>query len=330
LKMHNASELSSRFQEAVMLGIHRNIRRAALIAAAAVLAGSLSAESARASTIYTTDFTGFSTGNGNISGQTGGTPSSTSWGLSSSPATSTANIVSNSALQLTHQPGDSFGAAPNLASSTSAGSTFSVTTNINYTFTGDPVNGPFGPPYGPFFGIELTGNNGATPIGYFGVDATTGAFLFDDGSDTFAISTYNASPTSSYQEDMTTFGKSYNDTGSSNFVPAGTYTDNKFELTATQGIGGGSVVLNAYYDGTLVASADSVASVGNFTTGYLFSENSVGPGDDPYSSSDTASFNYYQASETSSVPEPGSLFFLGAAAVAFCGRRTRRSRRLSL
>jgi hypothetical protein len=273
-----------------MRRIHQIISRAAVVAAAGLVALSLSAQSAKATTLYTTDFSGFSTGD--INTQSGGTPTKT-WSQTVSTNTA-ANVIAGPALQIARTGTTGLTeVAPVFSPNVSlVGNTITVSTTVNVITpsTGNPADVD-----GPFFGITLVGSGGAPALGSFGIDALSGSLLFDTGDFSFNATT-GAGPTGLSGPQTISF--SVTDTGSQD-------------------------VLNAYLGNTLEYSATSSNFASSFYAGFLggFTDEPGQPGNDAGDA--TANFTSYSVSE--SVPEPASLSLLGVALIGFCGRRGRRN-----
>jgi hypothetical protein len=328
--MHNASELSSRFQEAVMRGI--SVRRRIFSASAAALAVGLLASGPRANAanIFTTDFepstytspytfsstSTYPTASGNEGGlyldYNGTTSSTASIGTLTMAQAAQEGPSSDQVLQISHVAGSTIGVGPRTDVTVGAGSggttTISATVDIDPT-TGTAVTGlatPTAANNGPFFGINLVGNNGASEIGLFGVDATTGDLVYSPGGS--GTLTFFRQPGSTPAQ--------VNGEGS-----------DPYELTATFAPDG-TIVLNAY----LLDDADPTSPIFTFTsdaTGvtsfdytYLWSSGLT---------KDTAGSGYFDNlsvdssfAPTSSVPEPTGLAVIGVCGVLLTSRRRMR------
>ena len=176
-----------------MLGIHRTVRRAALMAAAVVLAGAFSAQSVRATTI-TYDSNGFenppfqstdtftAAGNGvsnrdNLHVHYDGTAGSTASIYTGTTGGINPNKTSagTQGLQINRSAtGSNIGVTTssfyntNTVGNANTTTTVTTTVDINYdraAFLPSPPAAPSTPGTGPFFGINLFGENGATGLG---------------------------------------------------------------------------------------------------------------------------------------------------------------------
>jgi hypothetical protein len=268
-----------------MLGIHRNIRRAALIAAAAVLTGTLSAQSARANTLYgPTSFGSPTFSSGNVNGQAG-------FGVSvtGSPGTSTATVnTSVPELTVTRNAGDALLAAPTFGAYDPA-STFTIDSKVTVlipTFTGT------GGSTGPAFGLDVFGDSGGTNVAGLVVDASNGEIYDSAGGSVFTVS-----PT----------------------VTTSVDTPVNLEVDAT--FSGGTVTLNYLVNSVSVDT--NTASAASFYDAAIFGgEGFTNGGPDV---SNVADFTNYSVTESSSVPEPTSLAALCVGGVLFGLRRNRRA-----
>lgn len=286
-----------------MRPIHKIIRRSAVLAAAALMAGSFSAQSARAAVIFNSN--GFETANGytvgsNVFNQPSAGPAFGSLGTNSTTGTTHSQVVAslgdpNNAAQVTWTSADGFigyspfFTAPGNDPVSVDGPLVTITSNFSYTSTGaNPVNFD-----GPFMGIKAFGNNGAGgAIGGLGVDSTTGELVRFD-------------PTNGYQtftDDATLAQNTY---------ALLTLTLNFTAHTYTETVSG---PVSDTFSGSFPNTITS------FYAAYMAGETTGGP--DPTSA--TALFDNYEIT-ANAVPEPGSLALLGLSGLALLGRRTRRS-----
>ncbi len=288
------------------------VRRSALMAAAALAIGSLSTQTARATTVFDSNSfsstAGYTTGS-NLYNQPAAGQAFGSLGTNSTTAHSTVTAgagtgvtvgdATNNAAVVTWTAADGdvgyspLYAVPPLATPGNNivaidGPLVTVSTDISYTSTGaDPSTVD-----GPFLGLRLVGNNGAALLGGVGVDATSGELVLLDPTTGYNI--FAGDPT----------------------LAAGTYA----HLTVALNFTTGSVTETV--SGPVSAMYSSTFSASSFYAGYLFGGSTGGT--DPTSA--TAAFDNYVITATgaSSVPEPASLGLLGVAGVALLGRRTRR------
>jgi len=288
-----------------MLGIHRKVRRVALIAAA-VVAGSLSAKSASASTLYNTNFDSyydynssptsstFTTGTNNADGQDS-LQESGNGGDSSATIT---NPGSNNPgyLTMSRETGDNFAVGPNnIAYSSAAPFTVDsvVTVTLPATYTTSTGNSE-----GPVFGLNVLGNGSTVPIASLVVSAGNGD-VWDTADDDYEANGLVA-----------------------NFAAGSSI---KLEIDAT--FSGGEVSLNYLVNNALVDGTSQgvpLVSASSFSLAEMFGGIAVdGNGSD--TAPDTlTSVTFSGFSVTESVPEPTSLAALCVGGVLFGLRRNRR------
>jgi len=308
-----------------MLAIHRTVRRVALMAAAAVLAGSLSGQSAHAAVVYSTGFGTFggtdtwtngSTTDG-VDGYISGTASAS---IQSNPSAYTSNAFStpgtvnnpswqgapafsSQALQLVRSAGGAAGVGPNLSSLTTVNSATQNSTVTISTYVGSvPASGTG---TGPFVGLDLFGNNDAVAIGSFGIDESTGNVVYSLNGVNYTVSSQTVAPISA----------------------TGEYDQLQLVAAFTGGNGttAGSIQLTGYVDGNLAFTGTSAAvgDVITFSHAYMFAGTLDTPTDT--NSAYTAYFGDYQVSQSlSAIPEPGTMTLMTVCGVLLAGRRKRK------
>jgi hypothetical protein len=293
-----------------MRPIHKIIRRAAVMAAAALFAGSFSAQSARATVIF--DSQGFEAAAGytvgsNVFNQPSAGLAFGSLGTNSTSGTTHSQVAGSNAFagsnaaQVNWTTADGFiGYSPFFTSPGSNpvatdGPLVTVTTEFKWE---TPVGVPNGGD-GPFMGIKAFGNNGAGgAIGGLGVDSATGELVRFDPINGFQTFTDDATLAVNTYALLTL---------QLNFT-AHTYTE----------------TVSGPVSDTFSGSFPN--SITSFYAAYMEGESTEGTGPnqtgDPTSA--TAFFDNYQINDAA-VPEPGSLALLGLSGMALLGRRTRRS-----
>jgi len=281
-----------------MLGIHRNIRRAALIAAAAVLSGSLSAQTAHAGVLYnTTSFNTFT--NNSASGPatgsftTGSVATQGGFGITGATSSTATVTTGGPDLVFSHAVGENTLAAPTYGTFTDS-NPFTVVSKVTVTiptFTGSGTNGPV-------FGLDVFGNVGAANLGSLVVDARDGE-IFDSS------------------------GASVNDLSTGAPPLAGPFAANTavaLEIDAT--FNAGTVTLNYYVNNNPVPYDTETASATSYYDSALFG--GVGYAVGATDAAAVADFTNYSITESTSVPEPTSLGALCVGGVLFALRRNRR------
>jgi len=291
-----------------MRSIHKTIRRAAVLAAAALVAGSLSAQSARATVIFNSN--GFETANGytvgsNLFNQPSSGPAFGSLGTNSTSGTTHSQVVASNAFagtnaaQLNWTTADGiigyspFFTAPGNDPVSVNGPLVTITSEFKY-------NAPVGVPNGgdgPFMGLKAFGNNGAVLLGGVGVDLTTGELVRLDPSAGFQTFTDDAT------------------------LAVNTYALLSVQLnfnthTYVESVSG---PVSDSFSGSFSGTATS------FYAGYLDGEstNGSGPNQTGDPTSGTGFYDNYQITD-SAVPEPGSLALLGLSGIGMLARRSRR------
>jgi len=281
-----------------MRRIHQIISRAAVLAAAGLVAVSLSARTASATTLYTTNG-GFDTWNDTVTSDSGSftngdvnSPSQGHFALHGTlPTHGSAAVVNTSGggnLVVTRNAGDSVLDAPVLNITPSGTTIFDskVTVQVTPTLTGGAS--------GPAFGLDIFGDGGGTNVASLVVDGTTGDIYDSVGGTQFLLSD-----------------------GSMGAPAVNTGSAVTFEIDATYA--GGSVSLNYLVNGSSV-DTESIASA-SFYDAAIFGGFGYAAGTDP--SSQAADFSNYLVTETV-VPEPGSLAAIGIGGLLFAFRRNRR------
>jgi len=295
-----------------MRPIHKIIRRAAVMAAAALVAGSFSAQSARAAVIFNSQ--GFETSanytvGANVFNQPsaglafGSTGTNANSGTTHSQVTNSNAFAGSNAAQVNWTTADGYiGYSPFFTTPASNpvsvdGPLVTITTEFKYETPSGPVV-PGNTQDGPFMGIKAVGNNGATSIGGVGVDSTTGELVTFDptlGFQTFA-------------DDKTLAVDTY------------ALLTVQLNFTAHTYLETVSGPVNDTFSGSFPNSVTS------FYAAYMEGENAAGLGADSPGdpTSATSYFDNYQIT-ANAVPEPGSLALLGLSGLALLGRRSRRS-----
>jgi hypothetical protein len=205
-----------------------------------------------------------------------------------SPADSTAEVTTSVAppvrgnkqtIVINRAVGEDIGVAPSAAITSSAPFTVTTQVEVNYKTTAN----------GPFFGLNLYGNNGATEIGTFGVDATSGD-IYDSatGAGFFLLSDGSS--------------------GSPAPLTAGTWNTFKIVASFTNG-SGGPVTLNYYLNNTLVdTEVTSGVTLNSLNYAYVWSQQGYGSSTDTAGS---AAFDDYSVTTTaaSTLPQPNGFTF---------------------
>jgi hypothetical protein len=293
-----------------MIGINKKNARPVLAAVAALALGVSSQYAKADNLVYSTGFepspaspafaTGAVTTQGGFVQDYSGTAGSTA-NVVASPSP----VEGTQSLEISHAVGETtetIGVAPHTLISQAAPFTVTSQVDINYTPTGAADTND-----GPFFGLNLYGNNGTLFIGSFGIDGTTGDLVddthgpgaFNLGSSGFGIGAYSADPWS-------TSGNAFE----------------TFKIVATfLGGDGDAVELDDYLNGVEVDSNTTSVDVNSFDYAYLY-----GSADDLTDTAGNAYFDNYSITTTAAVPEPASLALVGLAGALLCTRRSRVNR----
>jgi hypothetical protein len=293
-----------------MRRIHQIISRAAVLAAAGLVAVSLSARTASATTLYTTNG-GFDTWNDTVTSDSGtftngdvNSPSQGHFGFRGTAptngSTAVVNTSSGGSLVVTRNAGDTVLDAP-LLNITPSGTTIfdsKVTVTVpTYTTPGTDN--------GPIFGLDIFGDGGGTNVASLVLDSANGRIYDSVGATTFDLSTGTPPPALA-----PTFA-------------AGSAVTLEIDATYTAG---NNVSLNYLVNG--VSYDTETATSASFYDAAIFGSNGYeGAPDTDNGTTDagnTADFSNYLVTETV-VPEPGSLAVLGVGGLLFAFRRNRRA-----
>jgi len=291
-----------------MRPINRLINRAAVLAAAGLVALSITGRSASADTVlYSTGFetptftTTGSTPAGNLNGQGGFVESLTGTGTG---VVETSNVISGAqSVNITRNSASTLDFAPHTI--VSQASPFTVTAQVDVkipTFSGTSGNGPN-------FGLDLYGNNGALEIGSLSIDSSNGN-IWDTANGVSAALITDGSPDPS---------------------PISAGSVETLKVVANFASGAGGPVTLQYFIGsgpngatTLEDTETTTVNVSSFDYAYLFGGAALGaPSGD--NGTNSGIFDNYSVSTNAAVPEPTSMAVVGVAGMLLSLRRSRRA-----
>jgi hypothetical protein len=289
----------SLFQEAVMRRIHQIISRAAVLAAAGLVGVSMSARSASAATLVNTGFENFSTGN--VDGQQGFVINPSGVITSTANVTTSTPVEGTQALDISRTAGGTLQTAPHTIVAQPA--PFNVTVQADVaipTFT-------TGAGDGPFFGLNLIGNNGALGIGSLVIDARNGHIADSTGPSGLSDLSVGTNPPFATAPVLTA---------------GNTFHTLKINADFTAGQGG-PVTLNYFVDGVQYDSVVDTGPVNSFDFGFLSGFGVSSPGVDAGAS--LGVFDNFSITTDAAVPEPTGLAAVAVSGILFLARRSRRS-----
>jgi hypothetical protein len=302
---------------------NRLINRAAVLAAAGLVALSITGRSAHADTVlYSTGFetptfttTGGSGGGGNLNGQGSFVESLTGTGTG---VVETSNVISGAqSVDITRNSASTLDFAPHTV--VSQASPFTVTAQVDVkipTFSGTGGNGPN-------FGLDLYGNNGALEIGSLSIDASNGNIWDTANGRSAALITDGANPSEGPAVPGGPVG--------GDPTPISANTVETLKIVANFASGAGGPVTLQYFIGTgpngattLEDTETTTVNVSSFDFAYLFGGAALGA---PTGDNGTNSgiFDNYSVSTNAAVPEPTSLAVVGVAGMLLSLRRSRRA-----
>jgi hypothetical protein len=228
---------------------------------------------------------------------------------SNGTAGSTAGVVTSpspregtQSLEISHVSGGTLAVAPH--TSISSSNPFTVTTEFDLNFTA-PTSSTNGT--GPFFGIDLFGNNGNQFIGSFGVDAASGDLV-----DTISTGGTSSSGADLSQGSAPTYG------------PLTAASWNTLSVVASY-LASGEVQLQFYLGTPIPANlVDTETTTGDDITSFDYAYLTGGPGGSG-DQAGVAYFDNYSVSTSAAIPEPASLGLVAFAGMLLVGRRSRKS-----